>query len=585
MIRIIRRHLALLVAAALAPVALLHADPAPYDWQGQLLDAQTPVTEAIDLEFRLFNASAEGDQLGATLSFPATSPDAAGRLALELDFTTDAWVASGPKWLEVSVQRPAGTGGFVALPRTRVGVAAGALADLADPDAASTLVTPTAGDTALLGSEFGTSLFRPAGPTVPATFVLSPLATSLAFGPADVSQSFIAPRSGPLTGIDFRCGWFIFPGTIDPAELGWAVEVREGDIGEGGPLLGSASWTNPTSLPGNGVLIWNVSFSGINLIAGGRYHLVLTRIGVTGFLSFNVNDVYPDGQPAPPMDPTQDIAFALHMTTRDGLPLAISEQGVVIGFDSAFGEAAISVNLANGYSFEGGTVSLLAHALPGAGADPTASFSRTTDGRALDASSSGRRGIAIDAETHAPQGAGVRASGPVAGVSGTGPVTGVHGVAHEPGAYGVHGRADIPSQYGVFASGNIGATGFKTFRIDHPDDPANFYLQHYNAEGDAPRNVYYGTITLDETGAAWVDLPEYFELINRDPQYQLTALGAPAPLYAAAPVRHNRFRIAGGDAGQRVCWEVTAIRHDPWVRRHGAPVEVTRTTTISGAGR
>jgi hypothetical protein len=43
-------------------------------------------------------------------------------------------------------------------------------------------------------------------------------------------------------------------------------------------------------------------------------------------------------------------------------------------------------------------------------------------------------------------------------------------------------------------------------------------------------------------------LPEYFEELNRDLCYQLSAIGAPAPgLYIAEEVSENRFKIAGGE--------------------------------------
>lgn len=38
-------------------------------------------------------------------------------------------------------------------------------------------------------------------------------------------------------------------------------------------------------------------------------------------------------------------------------------------------------------------------------------------------------------------------------------------------------------------------------------------------------------------------------------------------------IRNGRFVIAGGTAGQRVSWQLTGVRSDPWVKRHGAPVE------------
>ncbi|MCE2652354.1 MAG: hypothetical protein LW650_02285 [Planctomycetaceae bacterium] len=132
----------------------------------------------------------------------------------------------------------------------------------------------------------------------------------------------------------------------------------------------------------------------------------------------------------------------------------------------------------------------------------------------------------------------------------------------------------IITGHGVYASGRLTATGTKAFQIDHPLDPANKVLNHYCAEGPEPMNVYSGNVTLDAAGNAVVSLPEWFEAINRDPRYTLTAIGAPAPLlHIAQEVQDNQFVIAGGQPGQRVSWRIEAVRNDAFVRVAGAPVE------------
>jgi hypothetical protein len=69
-------------------------------------------------------------------------------------------------------------------------------------------------------------------------------------------------------------------------------------------------------------------------------------------------------------------------------------------------------------------------------------------------------------------------------------------------------------------------------------------------------------------------MPEWFEALNRDFRYQLTAIGAPGPnLYVADEVRGNRFRIAGGSPGSKVSWQVTGIRQDAFAETHRIPVE------------
>ena len=78
-------------------------------------------------------------------------------------------------------------------------------------------------------------------------------------------------------------------------------------------------------------------------------------------------------------------------------------------------------------------------------------------------------------------------------------------------------------------------------------------------------NIYNGNITTDQNGLATVELPNYFEALNRDFRYQLTSIGGPAPnLHIAREVSNNRFNIAGGISKMKVSWQVTGIRKDPW---------------------
>jgi hypothetical protein len=79
---------------------------------------------------------------------------------------------------------------------------------------------------------------------------------------------------------------------------------------------------------------------------------------------------------------------------------------------------------------------------------------------------------------------------------------------------------------------------------------------------------------LDPAGEAWVELPDWFEALNTDFRYQLTAIGAPGPnLYVAEEVEGNRFRIAGGDAGMKVSWMLTGVRHDAHAEANRVKVE------------
>jgi hypothetical protein len=199
-------------------------------------------------------------------------------------------------------------------------------------------------------------------------------------------------------------------------------------------------------------------------------------------------------------------------------------------------------------------------------------FSRTSSGvRGFSTSSSGvsgttSSGFASGVSGHSPGGFGVTGS------SRSG--QGVFGFSLETGI-GVSGQAAPNSGKAGFFDGGITVfDGPKKFQIDHPLDPENKYLEHTCVESSEMKNVYDGVARLDEEGAAWVELPEWFEALNGDFRYQLTAVGGSAPgLHIAEEVSENRFKIASGEAGMKVCWQLTGTRKDPWAAANPFEVE------------
>ncbi|MFI4897206.1 MAG: hypothetical protein ACIARR_05210 [Phycisphaerales bacterium JB059] len=157
--------------------------------------------------------------------------------------------------------------------------------------------------------------------------------------------------------------------------------------------------------------------------------------------------------------------------------------------------------------------------------------------------------------------------------------TGVRGEANAASGntFGVYGQAASLSGWGVFSNGRLGASGTKSFIIDHPLDPTGHYLLHYSSESPEPQNRYNGNVRLDARGVGVVALPEYFHAINRDFRYTLTPIGGAAPnLHIAREIVGATFVIAGGLPGQKVSWEVIAVRDDAFVRQRGAPVEIEK---------
>jgi hypothetical protein len=150
--------------------------------------------------------------------------------------------------------------------------------------------------------------------------------------------------------------------------------------------------------------------------------------------------------------------------------------------------------------------------------------------------------------------------------------------------YGIYSEAagGIAFNYAGYFSGDVSVTGYLykgggTFMIDHPLDPENKYLLHSFVESPDMKNMYDGVAVLDENGNAVVELPGYFEALNKDFRYQLTAIGAPGPnLYVAQKVNNNHFSISGGQPGMEVSWQVTGIRKDALAEHRRIQVEVDK---------
>ena len=121
--------------------------------------------------------------------------------------------------------------------------------------------------------------------------------------------------------------------------------------------------------------------------------------------------------------------------------------------------------------------------------------------------------------------------------------------------------------------GNLTKSGGQ-FQIDHPMDPENKYLNHSFVEGPERTNIYNGNIILDSNGKATIQMPDWFEALNKDFRYQLTAIGEPGPgLYISEEINDNRFKIAGGPPGLKVSWMVTGVRQDKWAKANPLMVE------------
>ena len=119
--------------------------------------------------------------------------------------------------------------------------------------------------------------------------------------------------------------------------------------------------------------------------------------------------------------------------------------------------------------------------------------------------------------------------------------------------------------------------GAGTFVIDHPQKPRTHLLYHSFVESNEVKNLYDGIVELDDNGEAVIRLPDYFEELNKDFRYQYFPIGEPMPnLYVKEKVKNNQFVLAGGKPGGRVSWQVTGVRHDPYIEANPLQVEVEK---------
>jgi hypothetical protein len=178
-----------------------------------------------------------------------------------------------------------------------------------------------------------------------------------------------------------------------------------------------------------------------------------------------------------------------------------------------------------------------------------------------------------------------------AGVSGIANGSNAHGVVGTSSggsnSSGIYGEGTSGSWAGYF-SGDVNVTGTccgagaGSFRIDDPLDPANQYLYHSAVESADMMNLYNGNVTTDANGDATIQLPAWFDPLNRDFRYQLTPIGQFAQAMVSSEIRDNHFSIKTDKPNVKVSWQVTGIRQDPYANAHRIPVEEEKTANEQG---
>lgn len=223
--------------------------------------------------------------------------------------------------------------------------------------------------------------------------------------------------------------------------------------------------------------------------------------------------------------------------------------------NGGLGVGVYGVGGVNGYGVEGisGYIGVYGGTT---GSSPTAGVFGTNNGAA-----------AIWGECTGQYGKGILGTGYGTSVNNQVGVWGSAGNNAAMNCYGVYGYTNGLTSYGCYAgyfAGTVTKSG-GTFLIDHPQDPENKYLSHSFVESPDMKNVYDGVGIADANGELVVTMPGYFESLNKDFRYQLTAIGSAAPsLHVKSELKNFTFTIAGATVGQKVSWQITGIRQDPW---------------------
>lgn len=189
-------------------------------------------------------------------------------------------------------------------------------------------------------------------------------------------------------------------------------------------------------------------------------------------------------------------------------------------------------------------------------------------------------------------GATSSSDGNAAGVFGQatngGAAKGVWGLANGANTFAIFGQAQGSSSYAGYFQGRVHVNGTLSkaagsFKIDHPLDPQRKYLSHSFVESPDMMNIYNGNVVLDGRGEATIQLPDYFEALNMEFRYQLTAIGKASPgIYVSREITGNRFSIAGGAPNGKISWQVTGIRHDAYAKEHPIVVEEVKPAAEQG---
>ena len=562
----------ILAAAAVLLPAAAQAQPVgtAFTYQGRLTSSGSPANGPIDLRFLLFDSPAAGAQVGPTIDRPGTSLTG-GLFTVALDFGPAAFAGS-KRWLEIRVS-PAGAGAYTTLsPRQEL---------TPSPSAVFSSTTANAPWSGVTGKPPGFADDTDNDTTYSAGAGLNLAGTAFSIAPGGVTAAHLGQNGcGPnqilkWNGAAWACAadsshdHFTQAWTGASAGAGFRV-TNSG----GGGILGVSSFPDGNGVHGRSTATtgagWGVfgespspngaGVSGYGTAASGP------AIGVLGVTSS------PTGRGVSGVaQSAAGSSFGVRGESPSPIGFGVAGYGTATS-GSATGVLGVTAS-PSGHGVRGvaGATTGTSYGVRGVNASP--------DGVGVygeaNATSGGNRGVI--GTTTSPSGIGVLGktysdAGTNFGVVGanTSPDgVGVYGVSEPTSGvnFGVYGVSNSPAGYAGFFAGQVQVTGTLSkgggsFKIDHPLDPENKYLYHSFVESPDMMNVYNGNAVTDADGSATVELPEWFEALNRDFRYQLTAIGAPARRPPRRRRRSTRTASASRE-GRRACkvsWQVTGIR-------------------------
>lgn len=126
-------------------------------------------------------------------------------------------------------------------------------------------------------------------------------------------------------------------------------------------------------------------------------------------------------------------------------------------------------------------------------------------------------------------------------------------------AFTIAGNKAITMYDDLTVAGTL-SKGSGSFKIDHPLKPKTHYLFHSFVESPDMLNIYKGR-SKTKNKKAIVKLPDYFEALNKDFEYQLTPIKSLSRLGIKKEVKDNKFEVMT-DEDCEFSWVVTGVRKD-----------------------